>query len=425
MARSPGRQNPARVAGVRVLAAVDAGERLEEALSRMAPPQGPDRALAWNLALGVLRHRAEIDAAIGALAARPVEALDPVVRAALRMGFFELGFSRVPAHAAVDGAVSACRDAGAGRAAGLVNAVLRRWESAPEATSRQRLDHPEWLLQRWEARFGAEAAAAWARRSNEPAALSIAVVPEAGDLATDFAARGLALEAAVAGGRPVPAAFLVRGDAGPVPGLPGFAEGKWWVQDPAATAVADLVGGCRGMRVLDACAAPGGKSFRVAASGADVLAVDREAGRLRLVEEGAARLRLRVATATHDWESGPLAGSEEAFDAILVDAPCSGLGTLRRHPDIRWHRQPGDLARNAARQAAILRAVVPALRPGSLLVYAVCSAEPEEGDGVIRGFLASHQDFVLEETFTTAPPSGDEDGFFAARMRRTRGFLFR
>jgi 16S rRNA (cytosine967-C5)-methyltransferase len=420
VARPEGRLNPARLAVVRVLSAADEGEHVEEALVRWAPHRGADRALAWNLAWGVLRHREELDAAIAVLASRPVQSIDPIARAALRMGLFELRFSRVPAHAGVDGAVDACKRAGGGRAAGLVNAVLRRWESAPGPSARQQLNHPEWLLQRWEARWGPEAAEAWARRNNAPAPLAIATLPGAPDLSGAFRERGLVLEEATANGQVVPGAFLVRGEAGLVPRLPGFQDGFWWVQDPAATAVADLVGSKPGLRVLDACASPGGKSFRIASAGAEVLAVDRNAERLRLVDEGAGRLGLRIPTCAHDWEAGSLEDEQikDGFHAVLVDAPCSGLGTLRRHPDIRWRRQPGDLVRNATRQGAILGAVVPAVLPRGLLVYAVCSAEPEEGDGVVRAFLASHEEFELEGLFVTAPPRADEDGFFAARLRR-------
>jgi 16S rRNA (cytosine967-C5)-methyltransferase len=170
--------------------------------------------------------------------------------------------------------------------------------------------------------------------------------------------------------------------------------------------------------VLDACAAPGGKAFRLASRGATVLGVDLDEARLARVAEGARRLGLAVDLRVHDWEAGPPPDLVAAFDVVVVDAPCSGLGTLRRHPEIRWRRQPEDLTRNAVRQGAILAAAASCLAPGGTLVYAVCSPEPEEGEAVVDAFLADRADLELDTRWTSVPPAGDEDAFQAARLVR-------
>jgi 16S rRNA (cytosine967-C5)-methyltransferase len=178
--------------------------------------------------------------------------------------------------------------------------------------------------------------------------------------------------------------------------------------------VADLVDDVEGKRVLDACAAPGGKSFRLATRGAQVTSADR-ARRLELVRDGAKRLGLTVTTRAHDWSAGPLGDAE--YDAVLVDAPCTGLGTVRRHPEIRWRRTEPDLYAAAEGQLAVLEAASQHVRPGGTLVYAVCSPEPEEGEQVVEAFLSKHRRFSLDRRLSTAPPKHGEDAHFAARMK--------
>ncbi len=411
-----GRPSPGRAAAMRVLLAVDTGAFAEEALARHAPTRGPDRALAWNLVRGVLRQRRTLDVVLGTLAHRPVERLDPVVRAVLRIGLWEIRAGTAPPWAAVDQAVALCRAGGAGQAAGLVNAVLRRHTEAPEPAERDILSHPDWLLDRWVARHGADAAAAWARRNNDPAPLALIARDER--LRFDLEAAGLPVREARAAGVVVPGALWIGGTPGPATTLPGWREGRFWVQDPAAAAVADLVPAGPGVRILDACAAPGGKTFRLADRGARVLAVDLDADRLARVAEGATRLRLSPDLRVHDWTAGPPPDLVEAFDAVVVDAPCSGLGTLRRHPEIRWRRQFADLARNAVLQAAILDAAARCVAPGGALIYAVCSPEPEEGPDVVAAFLADRPGFTADAAWSSAPPAGDEDAFQATRMVR-------
>jgi 16S rRNA (cytosine967-C5)-methyltransferase len=203
--------------------------------------------------------------------------------------------------------------------------------------------------------------------------------------------------------------FRVPEGAGSPAEWPGHAEGSWWVMDPAAVAVADLCGDVEGLEVLDTCAAPGGKSFRLASRGARVLATDSDETRLARLREGATRLGLPVEARLHDWTTAPL---EARFPVVIVDAPCSGLGVVRRHPDIRWRRQETDLEAYADRQRQLLAHAARCVAPGGVLVYAVCSPEPEEGEQVARTLGWSE-----EARFCNAPALAGEDGFQAFRLR--------
>lgn len=393
--------NPGRLAAGRVLLSVERGGHAEDLLAELAPAAPSDRRLAWHLALGVLRRMGSLDALLEPVAGRSMAKVDPPARAALRVGLFEVHLSRAPVHAALDQAVELCRRLGAPRATGFVNAVLRKAVDRPLDLDPY-LDLPPWLAERWRGRLDA-----WVASLARPAPLA--------GVWRDAAApvEGLSVSPAMAGGQLVPGAFLVVEPQGPVEALPGFAEGRWWVMDPAAVAVADLVDPRPGRTVLDACAAPGGKSLRMAAAGAQVLAVDLVPERLARVDEAAARTGLPVATRQHDWLEGPLPG-EQTFDAVLVDAPCTGLGTIRRHPEIRWRRQPTDPAGMALRQRRILAHAAQAVAPGGSLVYAVCSPLPEEGDGVVERLAG----WRVERELRTGLPDGDEDAFQAFVLRR-------
>lgn len=381
--------SPGRLAAARALVAVERGHHVEDALARHATD---DRALAWHLALGVLRHRSELDAQLVAVAKRATRTIDPEVLQLLRIGVFEGHFSRTPPHAVVDQAVAATRALEVGHAAGFVNAVLRRAVTTPLPEGP---GHPDWLAARWRHRYGLEAADAWMAANNTPALLYV-VAKE--DPTPDWNAAGVRY------------AFVRDGIYevdGPVDQLPGFAEGRFWVMDPAAVAVADLVPDVP--LVLDACAAPGGKSLRLAARGLGVVAVDREPLRLDRLRENVARVGLVVEALAHDWATGPL---DRSFPAVLLDAPCTGLGTLRRHPDIRWRRDERDIQKAAAKQKLILRNAAACVEPGGCLVYAVCSPEPEEGPQVVATL-----GWPEEARFSNAPCVDGGDAFFAVRLR--------
>jgi 16S rRNA (cytosine967-C5)-methyltransferase len=406
------RANPGRVAAARVLVAVEDGATAEAALAEWQPA-GRDGGLARFLALGALRRRGHVDAALRPGLSRPLDGLDPGVRAALRVAAFELIFGRTGRHVGVSQGVEIVKALKLGRAKGLVNAVLRRTKEPANLRRSDALDLPPWLAARWDERYGTATVDQWAARWSEPAPLSVVVRD---DEARDaLISADLSLTPGEAGGTHIPNTFWVEGHSGPIPTLPGFEAGRLWIADPSAVAVADLAMGRH--RILDACAAPGGKSMRLACGGADVLAVDRDAERLERVSENASRLSLDLPIHAHDWLSGPLP-DVEPFDAVLVDAPCSGLGTIRRHPDIRWRRQPADLPRAAGRQLSILHNASTHVRPEGMLIYAVCSPEPEEGREVVNQFLADHPDFRLDVEVDTAPPSSHEDAHYAARLLR-------
>ena len=390
------RLNPGRLAAGRALIAVERGGHAEDLLAELAPSSPADRALAWHLALGVLRRQGALDAALKPTLSRAIRKLDPAPRIALRIGLFEAKLSRTPLHAAVDQAVELTRRLGGGRASGLVNAVLRKAAKRPLSDD-PALDLPPWLAERWSDWPD------WLRRLRDPARICV-VTPDRS------APPELSVAPAEAGGQSVPGAWWVSGTRGAVEDWPGFSEGRWWVMDPSAAAVADL---CVGPTVLDACAAPGGKSFRLASAGHTVAAVDLEPHRLQRLTDSAQRLGIAISTRSHDWLTGPCEALGQ-FDTVLVDAPCTGLGVVRRHPEIRWRRLATDPAAMAMRQRRIVTAAASHVREGGRLVYAVCSPMPEEGMGVVERLSGWRLDAALQ----LCPPAGDEDAFQAFVLTR-------
>ena len=395
------RVNPARVAAARVLIGVEDGAHSNDLLEQLAP-RGRDRGLTWHLVLGVLRLQGRLDTALAPFIRRGIDRLDPGVRMVLRIGTFELQHSRTQDHAAVHQAVDLARVIGMGRASGLVNAVLRKVSRAGVPADPY-LDLPDWLQQRfadWPE---------WVARMAQPSVVC-GVWRDAATPVPD-----LATGPAQAGGEDIPGAFVVAAGEGSIAERPGFAEGAWWVMDPSSVAVADLLHQAipDGAAVLDACAAPGGKSLRLATQGHRVLATDLEPTRLARVDEAARRVGVDVSTQAHDWLTGQLPGGP-LFAGVLVDAPCSALGIVRRHPEIRWRRLSSDPAAMSIRQRRILRAAAQHVAPGGALVYSVCSPFPEEGRDVVSGL----DGFKVERAWSTAPPVGDEDAFQAFVLRR-------
>ena len=398
-----GRANPGRVAAVKVLVAVEEGQHAERVLPELAPEAGPDRGLAWNLVLGVLRQRGALDALLEPHLKQGVSGLDPTVRAVLRAGLYDAKLTRTPPHAAVHQAVEVSRAVGAERASRLVNAVLRR---ASEATLGQDpwINLPEWLRTRWS---GWDS---WAQRLGTAPPICIA---SQRPLHPDLNATPVMLNE-----EPLANAWQLEPRAGRVDALPGFAEGDWWVMDPAAMAIADLVARhCPADgRVLDACAAPGGKTFRLVSAGLKVVAVDQEPTRMALMLDNLARLQMNVDRRILQWghDTAPDLGT---FDAVLVDAPCTGLGTIRRHPEIRWRRLPSDPAAMGIRQRSILEGACAHVGKGGALRYAVCSPEPEEGPDVV----AQLDGWKVVDSWASTPPEGDEDAHQAFVLRREEG----
>ena len=393
------RANPGRIAALRALVSVETGGHAEDVLVELAPKKGPDRGLAWHLTLGVLRWQGALDLALKPFLNRPIEKLDPGVRNALRLGLFEVHHSNTPTRAAVHQAVESVRSVGLGRATGIVNAVLRK-ASVTELSSDPQDRLPKWLYERWAAH------PEWLERMMQPARVSLA-----GD-----APEGIDVAPAVLGDETLDQLWLLPSGAGNIADLPGFEEGHFWVMDPSAAKVADLVVECTptGGTVLDACAAPGGKAFRMSKAGLKVTGVDRSPERLYLMSTNLSRLKMDIQLQPHDWLVGGLGGSP-SFDTVLVDAPCTGLGTVRRHPEIIWRKEAGDPAAMGVTQRQILRNAASHVNPEGALVYSVCSTEREEGTDVAE----SMEGWTIDKTWSSAPPQGDEDGFQAFVLRRS------
>jgi 16S rRNA (cytosine967-C5)-methyltransferase len=391
------RLNPGRLAAARVLLAVERGAHAEDLLAEQAPAAGPDRGLAWHLVLGVLRRQGSLDAVLTRFLKKPIEKLDAVPRIAMRIGLFESALSKTSNHAAVDQAVELTRRLRLPRTSGLVNAVLRKAirVTLPDDPL---LDLPPWLQERWADHTD------WVRKLQEPAVVCLATA--------DRAPPPLPARPATAGGDVVHGVYQAL-QSGAVTSWEGFRDGGWWVMDPAAAAVAQLCQPEAGLRVLDACAAPGGKSFWLASGGATVTAVDTKPERLALLRDSATRLGLDIEVVEHDWLTGPM--GEERYDVVLVDAPCTGLGVVRRHPEIRWRRLPSDPAAMAFRQQRILKAAAAHVREGGRLVYAVCSPMREEGEAV----AASMAGWSVSAAWSAVPPQGDEDAFQAFVLERS------
>ncbi len=359
-----------------------------------------DRGFVRLLVATTLRRLGQIDALIAAMLDRP-GTLKPPVQDLLRLGVAQLLFLGTPAHAAVNTTVALT---GAEPQTlpykKLVNALMRRLgrEGAAlvAAQDAARLNTPDWLWTSWQAAYGPEAARAIAEAhlSEAPLDLTLKASAEAAAHLKTPAEAAVRLkipaEAAVWAERLeaeyLPTGSLRRAAGGAVPELPGFAEGCWWVQDAAAALPAPLLGPVAGLRVFDLCAAPGGKTAQLAAAGARVVAVDRAAPRLARLAANLARLGLAAETVAADaalWQP------DAPADAILLDAPCSATGTIRRHPDIPHLKTQADVTKLAALQKRLLARAATLLRPGGTLVYTVCSLQPEEGEAQIAALLAS------------------------------------
>lgn len=408
-----------------------------------------DRALATAITLGVLRHRGRLDHTLDHLLRRPLATLPSAIRTILRMGCFQIvEMDRIPPPAATSEAVHLARRYGHRGTASLVNAVLRRLVvEGPPPPPDAAVDpigqvavvhsHPRWLVARWGARWGLDEAGALAAALNRPA-------PSVLRVNTLRADRDSVLAALVARGldaRPglLPEAVRVSGSL--VERLPLIAQGLCVAQDEGAMMVGLAVAPPPGGLVIDACSAPGGKTFHLAALMANtgrVVACDAHPRKLQTVARRAAVVGATCVEAHHlDAREIGRRWPDQA-DAVLVDAPCSGLGTVRRRPEIKWRAAEADLARHAAAQQTILRGAAGAVRQGGVLVYSVCSIEPEEGPQVVDAFLAAHPWFArapLPGLFPRAvgghtlegtsdgevfllPHRHDVDGFYIARLRR-------
>ncbi len=464
-------ESSARLAALRILLSTEeAGVLTDEALERFIAKGGlddRDRALAVHLVHGVERYRATLDWRLDAVCDRPMNRLPLLVQMVLRLGAYQLiHTSKIPSSAAVNESVRMIKAAGKklGRDwSGFTNAVLRslaqtpppEWPDVnrdPVQALAVRYSCPAWLVERWVQRLGVLQAEAWCRVSLEEPPLTL----RANSLRTT---RETLLELCRQAGchaQPTlvsPDGLSVEREHR-VPSLPLFHEGGFYVEDEAAQLIPLLLDPQPGERVLDACAAPGGKTTHLAAlmkNRGEIIAVDRSQARVRLVGDNCRRLGISIVKpVVGDLMTGDPRAIIDAglrppssdrtdfrfqFDRILLDAPCSGLGVLRRHPEGKWHKQAASLAVHHQTQSALLETASRLLRPGGRLVYSTCSTEPEENEQVIDRFCRVHHDFHREHVGSWLPPAGlplitqqgdfstmgqafSMDGFYAARLRK-------
>jgi 16S rRNA (cytosine967-C5)-methyltransferase len=423
-------------------------DRLLETRLRESGLAGNDAALATSLVQGTLRHRALLDHHVAALVRDGIDRLPAAIRTALRLGAYQiLVLTRIPTSAAVDESVELAKRYGHPGTAGLTNAVLRRLAAGERAPLPDRdsdpvsylaaaHSHPRWLVERWLGRYGLDDAEALMRADNaEPA---VSVRPNAhrirpGQLEDLLRSEGMDPRPGPNGG-PV---FLLSG--GYVASRsPLFRDGLLSLQDEAEACVPLILDPRPGERVLDLCAAPGGKASQIAervAPDGMLVAVEVQPGRARALRENLVqRLRLpRAEVVCVDGRTPPF--REGAFDRVLLDAPCTGLGVLRRRADARWRKEERGIETLAALQKDLLIHAGALTRPGGVLVYSVCSLEPEETDSVVEPFLSAHPEFAREDARPFLPPAfaGAEpvfrafphrhgtDGVYAVRLRRRGG----
>ena len=452
--RTPGAGGPAavgpRAVALDVLRRVEATQAYANLLldARLGASRlsAADRALATELTYGVLRWRGRIDWILGQVLDRPIASLERTVRLTLRLGAYQACLlSRVPDFAAVDEAVELARRQGRPEAAGFVNAVLRaviRWrdrgEAGPPEDSLEYWSsigsHPRWLAERWIERMGpVEAGALMAANNTVPPATMVVNGVRAEPPAVRAA---LAAVATVTTGRYVAEALSVKG-AGRIAELPGFREGWLVPMDEAGALPVLALDPQPGERVLDACAGGGGKSAllgaRVGPRG-EVVALDSSPRAIRRLGAAKSRLGLEMVRPRLGDCRAAMGKGDGPFARVLLDAPCTGLGTIRRRPEIKWRRTAADIPRAAALQDALLEGVAGAVSPGGVLVYSTCSLEPEETEAVAARFLAAHPEFQPDDppglaaavralaagpgTLRAWPHRHGTDGFYVLRLRR-------
>lgn len=393
-----------------------------------------DRSLVRAILMSALRHRSTIEALLSRRLERPLPANARALSHALHVAAAQILFLDVPDSAAVDLAVTQAKsDPRLARFSGLVNGVLRnlirvKARALPAALAQTR-EAPDWFAERLEAAYGAEKTAAILamHRLEPPVDFTVRQDPQRWAEALG----GIVL--------PTGTVRIAKLEAG-VDTLPGFEEGAWWVQDAAASLPAKLLGDIAGARVADLCAAPGGKTAQLIHAGADVTAVDLSKSRLKRLAENLKRLRLEAQIVESDIRKYK---PETPFDAVLIDAPCSSTGTVRRHPDVPWSKTPEDIEKLAALQRALLDHAVTLVRPGGRIVFSNCSLDPIEGEAMLNAFLTETSKVSLEpinpdelpgiSTFVTpqgflrttpadgfgeTPLAQGLDGFFAARLIR-------
>lgn len=408
--------SPRQAAAVLVAEVTEHGRTLDEALTdtkSFNALEGRDRAFARAVASATLRRLGGIDVVLSRYMQQPLPKGAALARAILRTGAAQLLVLGLPPHAVVSETVGLARSAQSAQPfAALMNAVLRK-VSTDGMTAFAALppgaDLPDWLFTRWRAGYGGDAARAIATalRSEAPLDITAKDAPEA------WAER---LGGVVFEGNTV--RIAAHGD---ITTMPGFDDGAWWVQDAAAAMPVRLLGDVESLDVLDLCAAPGGKTMQLAAAGAKVTSLDLSEDRLARVRENLARTKLDAEIVCADartWRP------RHMYDVVVLDAPCSATGTLRRHPDVAWLRRPTDIASLSELQGELLDCAIEMTRPGGKVLYAVCSLEPEEGPAVVdaalgrRPYEIEGTDRILRTTPATRAAEGGMDGFYARVLHR-------
>lgn len=422
---------PARTLAVQALTQWEEGrDHLEEILEKHLRPlvglERRERALAWQIALGVVRFRSLLDARLLLAMHAPLPAKRHFVWSALRAALFQAQFLRVPERAAIHEAVALVKESRESAMAGFANAVLRRAVTTPLVVAPGDLAtahaYPPWLVARWSGVLSESALLARLEAGNRIAPLTLHVNQRLMDRATLL--MRLADAAIPARAAQSPGAILLEGR--PVmEGLPGYREGHFFAQDQGAQQAVALLAPQAGESVLDACAAPGGKTAQLLAiPGVRVTAVEKEPRRMARLKENLDRLTLLAGEDGPILRLGDVATLPDLplFHKALVDAPCSGTGVIRRHPEIKWRLQAGAIPRLAAEQLRLLTAVARQVVAGGVVVYATCSLEPEENDGVVQAFLAAQPQFAEAQRWQVEPGGEEEmDGHFAVRLVRQHG----
>lgn len=418
-------------------------------LKKATPASAKDTQLVTALVYGVLRWQRYLDAILQDFSSHPLLKMKNLTIQALRVGLFQLCFmDRIPPSAAVNETVKALKESRQPKwLTGFVNGLLRNiarqinilpspWDNdLPPAV---RLSHPDWLYQRWRTRYGENEAARICTTNNQQSSLVLRVntklMPRECFI-SELEKSGIAAQPGIY----CPEAVVLRDYRGDIACLPGYGRGKFMVQDEGAQLISLMLGPFDSGKYLDACAGLGGKTVHLAQlipDGSPLVATEPNPFRFKLLQENIKRMGLadRVncgLTTLDDFQRN----TGDLFAAILVDAPCSGLGVIRRHPDIRWNRSPDDLQRYQAEQGKLLAQAAALLAPGGVLVYATCSIEPEENEEVVAKFLAAQpqftlnsptflppdaQRFVNNKGFFQTQPDATLDGFFAARLVRSK-----
>jgi 16S rRNA (cytosine967-C5)-methyltransferase len=447
-----------RQTAINILNSLETGRKtlddiVRTALNRRDLPEKRDRALATTLIYGVLRRRMTLDWVIGQLSSTAFDKIDPAVRTILRVGLYQiLLLDRIPDYAAVNSSVNCVKAAGSPHAARYVNGVLRtairRRESLayPDQTADPvqwlsvTRSFPEWMVRRWMDRFGPDDAVRYCDRANLIPPITVRV----NTLKTKYARvrEALAGEAErVEDGRYSPDAISFYSPRGSVDEMESFINGWFQVQDESAQLVCRWLNPRPGERILDACAGLGGKTGYIAQlmkNQGRVTAADMDGKKLQALTAEMERLGVSIVeTRRINWLNGPAEKKDRQFDGVLADCPCSGMGVLRRNPDIKWSASPGRLSRHRQNQVRLLSALADRVRPGGRLLYVVCSTEPEENEQVVERFLNDRKDFDIEPApadmeagvrqfindrgyFTTSVYPHDLDGFFGARLKKKR-----